>query len=103
MAFSLKAELFKLEWPSQTDDWLPTLVKISPVVLKNNIFKYWSLFSLSFANHLPMGEGVTFNLINHQNMHCAKFGWNWPNGYGEKTSSKLEKFKDRKNIERAAD
>lgn len=78
-----------------------TLVKISPVVLKNKIFKYYSLFSHNFAN-------VTFNLIELQ-FPSPKYAlcqvwlkltkWFW-----RKNLIKIKKkFKDRKIDERAVE
>ena len=30
-----------------------------------------------------MGLFIWTKLNPHQRMHCVKFGWNWPNGFGE--------------------
>ena len=69
---------------------MPSLVEIGPVVSEKNFF-----LNLNFVNaffligiYLPFEKGgaVYLNKLkfsNHQRMHCAKFGWNWPSGSAE--------------------
>ena len=66
--------------------FVPSLVKISPVVLEKIIFKFANVFSLYLiiSTWKRAGPFIWTNLNPlHTRMHCAKFGWNWPCGSGE--------------------
>ena len=44
-------------------------------------------YHLLFGWSLFVKPGVPFKF--HQRIFCAKFGWNWPSGYGEKDFNKF--------------
>ena len=51
-------------------------------------FLILSMYFLRFLKYLPMEKGGPFIWTNlnplHPMMLCAKFGWNWPSGSGQK-------------------
>ena len=47
---------------------------------RRTFFKLVDVFSL-LCNYLPLEKAEPF--IWTILMHCAKFGWNWPSGFGE--------------------
>ena len=53
---------------------------------EEDVLKFVNVFS-QFRNYLPLEKGRTFIWTNlsplHPKMIYAKFGWNWPSGYGE--------------------
>ena len=65
--------------------FMPSLVEIGQVVLERKIFKFPLCI---FPNYLPwkrVGPFICTNLNSlYPRMLCAKFGWNWSSGSGEK-------------------
>ena len=66
---------------------VPRLVEIGSVVLEKRIFLISSLYFRYFVIISPWkraGPVIWTNLNRlHPRMLCAKFGWNWPSGFGE--------------------
>ena len=81
--------------PSYEQTWIPfnqkcsvqSLVEIGPVVLGKKIFLILPMYFCYFIIISPYDRAWPFiwTKLNplHQGMLCAKFGWNWPSGFGE--------------------
>ena len=68
--------------------FVPNLVEIGPVVLEKKFFKISSMYIYYFVIVSPLKSVWPFVWTNlnplHPRNHRAKFGLNWPSGYGEK-------------------
>ena len=61
--------------------FVPSLVKIDPVVLEKKIFDIVNVFCY-FVIIFEKGGALHLNPL-HPRMHCTKIGWNWPSGSGK--------------------
>ena len=62
-------------------------LKLTQWFWRSRFLNFVNVFLL-FHNYLPLDKGVAILLYKlnplHPRMVCAKFGWNWPNGFREK-------------------
>ena len=67
---------------------MQSLVEIGPAVLEKIFFFISSVLFCYFVIIYPWKRAGPFIWTNlnsiHPRMFCAKFGWNWPSGSGEK-------------------
>ena len=94
--------------PSTQECFVPSLVKIDPVVLEKKIFKISSMYFRYFVIISPWKRAWPIICINfnphHPRMLCAKF-WNWPSGSGEEDENvkSLRKLQRRRRRRRTTD
>jgi hypothetical protein len=86
---------FKDTWILSLQGWfVPSLVKIGPVVLEKKIFK-WPHFYI-FVIISPLKRTWPFIWTNLNSLHsriiCTKFDWFWSSGSGEEDFSKFSVY-----------
>ena len=78
--------LKKLESPSPKDALCQVWLKLAQWFWRTEFFNFVNIFSL-FPNYLPLKKGGALQLKKLNPLHpgilCAKFGRNWPSGFGE--------------------
>ena len=76
----------KFESPLPKDALCEVWLKLAQWFWRRRFFNFVNVFLL-FRNYLPLEKGGSFICSNlsplHPRMHCAKFGRNWPSGFGE--------------------
>ena len=69
---------------------MPSLVEIGLLVLEKKILKNFQYFLL-FCDYLPLEKSNPLDFNNLESpplrMICAKFGYNWPSGFGEEVEN----------------
>ena len=79
--------LNKLEFHSPKDALCQVWLKLAQWFWRKRFLNFINVFLL-FRNYLLLKKGGPFIWTNlnplHPRMLCAKFGWNWPSGSGEK-------------------
>ena len=93
LAFLLLSPLKKMCGPSYEQNWIPftqgcfvpSLVKIGPVILEKKIFNVVNVFLL-FCYYFPTEKGLALHLKKLDSLYpktlCATFDWNEPSGSG---------------------